>query len=115
MMVSRDFFNAVISRSVVTDEMVEYAQAQVAKMDTSNARATARTNAKRDEEYKPLIAAMVEYLKGCDTPALASEIAKAINVSTSKVAPLAKRIDNLVISEVKVKGGRSVKGYALDK
>ena len=111
-MTSREFYQSIVD-GTITAETVEYAKGRIAKLDADNVASRSKTASKKDEEYAPLVTAFVDYLKGVDEPQMASQIAAAIGVSTSKVPYIAKRVDNVAYSEIKVKGGRKVKGYAL--
>ena len=113
-MTNREFFEAVVNGNV-NAEVIAKANEEIAKIDARNATRTSAKEKKNAEVNEPLIAKATAYLMDCDEPATASAIAKAIEVSTSKATVIAKAVKGVVITDIKVKGGRSVKGYALAK
>ena len=108
-MTKREFLNAVIA-NVEVAEIVEFAQAEIAKMDARNAKRTS-TPSKAQIANEPIKARIVEVLTY--EPMTASEVAEKVEISTQKASALLRQIDGLVITEVKVKGKGKVKGYAL--
>ena len=108
-MTKREFLNAVIA-NVEVAEIVEFAQAEIAKMDARNAKRTS-TPSKAQIANEPIKARIIEVLTY--EPMTASEVAEKVEISTQKASALLRQIDGLVITEVKVKGKGKVKGYAL--
>lgn len=108
-MTKREFLNAVIA-NVEVAEIVEFAQAEITKMDARNAKRTS-TPSKAQIANEPIIKAIAEVLT--DEPMLASEIAKACEISTQKASALAKKVEGVKVTDVKVKGKGTQKGYYL--
>ena len=115
-MTKREFYADVIATysDIEGKELfVEYAKAELAKLDEANAARRAKTAEKRAED-KPLLEAVQGVLTS--TPITATDIGMAIGVSTQKATYLAKALVEEGIAdskEVKVKGKRAVKGYFL--
>lgn len=104
-MTQREFFNAVIN-GTVNAEMVEFAQNEITKLDTRNAKKSEKTANAHAEEKAQILAVLTDKVQ------LASEIAEKVGMSTAKVSGLLGRMDGIAVTEVKVKGGKR-KGYAL--
>ena len=111
-MTRREAMNVIIS-GTITDELVEWATEEVAKLDA--------TNAKRKEKVTEKKAANIELAKSIISthlgaePKSASEIAAEAEISTQKVSALFRMdevADLIVKSDMKVKGKGIVKGYA---
>lgn len=112
-MTNREFYTAIINNTI-TDEIVEFAKGEIAKLDARNdkRRNTLSKEQLANEETKKAILA---YLDG-KKDALASEIAKALDLSTQKVSALCKQLVEsgaIIVADVKVKGKGSVKGYTI--
>ena len=104
-MTQREFFNAVINGEV-TNEMVEFAQNEITKLDTRNARKSEKTANAHAEEKAQIMSVLTSEVQ------LASDIATKVGMTTAKVSGLLGRMDGISVTEVKVKGGKR-KGYAL--
>lgn len=104
-MTQREFFNAVIS-GTVNAEMVEFAQNEIAKLDTRNAKKSEKTANAHAEEKAQIMSVLTDEVQ------LASGIAEKVGMSTAKVSGLLGRMDGITVTEVKVKGGKR-KGYSL--
>ena len=108
-MTQREFFNAVIN-GTVTEEMVQFANESIAKLDARNSkRAEQRVDKHADERI-----AIANVLT--DKPMLASEIAKGLDLSVSKVSALCRQMVGdgvLTVEDVKVKGKGTQKSYSL--
>ncbi len=104
-MTQREFFNAVIN-GTVSAEMVEFAQNEITKLDTRNAKKSEKTANAHAEEKAQILAVLTDKVQ------LASEIAEKVGMSTAKVSGLLGRMDGITVTDVKVKGGKR-KGYAL--
>ena len=107
-MTMREFYNAVIEAKV-SDEVTAKAEAEVAKLDARNEKRTSKPS-KLSESDIPLIAKLEDYLEG--KKMIASDIAKALEMTPNKVASLAKASDKIVITKTRVKG-REVNEYSL--
>ena len=111
-MTKREFLTQVIE-GTVSEETVEFAKAEIVKLDAELAKA-AEKRATKKAENAPLMEALQAILT--DEPMTASQIAenvKGIN-NTSKATVIAKALVEAgiaTVTEVKVKG-RAVKGYS---
>lgn len=115
-MTNRKFLTAIVEGKV-TPEIVEYAQAQIVKLDEKNAkrRETGTANQRANEVIKEAIVASME---AGVTYTAAEIVALGIEgiASTQKVSPLMSQLSDagkVTISEVKIKGKGKVKGYTL--
>ena len=108
-MTQREFFTEVMN-SNVSDELKTFASEAIAKLDARNAK-RANTPTKTQKDNEPIVKAIAEVLT--DKPMLASEIAKKCGLSVQKAGSLAKKVDNVKITDVKVKGKGTQKGYSL--
>ena len=107
-MTQREFFTAIVN-SEVSEELKAFATESIAKMDARNAK-RASTPSKRSLANEPIIKAITEVLT--TEPMLASDVATAVGISTTKASALLRQIDNLEVTEVKVKGKGTRKAYA---
>ena len=110
-MTKREFFEKVIA-TVEDTEMVEFAKAEIHKIDVANAKRSEK-RAEKKAENEPLKAKIVEIV---GEKTLASEIAEKTELSTSKVSYLCKELVNegkLIVEDVKVKGKGVRKAYSL--
>lgn len=115
MMNTRDFLNAVITLAGDNAEMVEKATAMLTALDSKNGKRSEAEKAKRAEANAPLLASLVEYMTA-HGDAIASDIATALSVSTSKATALAKILvaeGKATVSDVKITGKGHVKSYHL--
>ena len=105
-MTNREFFVAIASNTNLTADLREHAQAQVDKMDASNA----KNRGKESKTYKanlPLMAEVLELL--ADKPMLTSEVSIAMSteerpISTSKASALLRTLEGEgKVTSVKVK------------
>ena len=107
-MTNREFFVAVSSNTITAD-VIAHAEAQLAKMDASNA----KNRGKESKTYKeniPLFAEVLALL--AEKPMLTTEIALAMSteerpISNSKASGLLRTLENegkVAQSKVKVKG-----------
>lgn len=108
-MTNREFFVAIASNTNLTEDLREHAQAQVDKMDASNA----KNRGKESKAYKanlPLMAEVLELL--AEKPMLTAEVAIAMSteerpISTSKASALLRTLEGegkVTSLKVKVKG-----------
>ena len=108
-MTNREFFVAIASNTNLTADLREHAQAQVDKMDASNA----KNRGKESKTYKanlPLMAEVLELL--ANKPMLTSEVSIAMSteerpISTSKASALLRTLEGegkVTSVKVKVKG-----------
>ena len=111
-MTNREFFTAVIA-SVDNDELKAFATDAIAKLDARNAKRASKPS-KKSLENEPIKASIREFL--VDGSHLASEIAKGLELSTSKVSALCRQMvadGVLTVEDVKVKGKGMQKSYSL--
>ena len=106
-MTNRDFYNAVINANI-NDEMTSFATEAIAKLDARNAKRSERES-KTQIANKPIIEAISKVLT--DEPMLASKIAELCGISTAKASALAKKVEGVSVTNVKVKGKGTQKGY----
>lgn len=105
----REFFNAVIA-DTQNAEIAEYAVAALQKMDARNAKRSSSPS-KTQIENAPLIARIAEILTS--EPMLASDIASTLGISVNKASALAKKVEGVVVTDVKVKGKGVRKAYSI--
>ena len=112
-MTQREFFTAVIT-SEVSDELKLYAEEAIAKLDARNAKRASKPSKKalENEPIKESIANLLIDGEGH----LASEIAKSLDLSVSKVSALCRQMVEggvLNVEDVKVKGKGMQKSYSI--
>ena len=111
-MTNREFFTAVINKQMdgteITDEMVTFAKEAIEKLDARNAKRAERQT-KTQIANEPIIKAIADLLTS--EPMLASEIASALEISTQKASALVKKVEGVSVTDVKVKGKGTQKGY----
>ena len=105
----REFFNAVIAETQ-NAEIAEFAVNALQKMDERNAKRSSSPS-KTQIENAPLIARIAEILTS--EPMLASDIASTLGISVNKASALAKKVEGVVVTDVKVKGKGVRKAYSI--
>jgi hypothetical protein len=115
-MTNRKLLTAIVEGNV-TPEIVEYAKAQITKLDEKNKkrRETGTANQRANEGIKEAIIASME---AGVTYTAAEIVTFGIDgiTSTQKVSPLMSQLSEagkVTISEVKIKGKGKVNGYTL--
>ena len=114
-MTQREFYIAIENGTEITAELKEQATKLRETLDAKNAQKSAKARLKNETENAPIIENFLAYLED-KADVTASEIAKAVDVSTQKVSALCKKLvvaNRLVTTEVKVKGGRKCIGYTI--
>ena len=111
-MTKREFLTQVIE-GTVSEETIEFAKAEIVKLDAELAKAAEKRAAKKAENA-PLMEALQAILT--DEPMTASQIAENVEGinNASKATVIAKALVEAgiaTVTEVKVKG-RAVKGYS---
>ena len=111
-MTNRDFYNAVIT-AAINDELTTFATEAIEKLDKANARKAEKLAEKRAEE-QPLYDALAACLT--NEAQTASDLAGQVEgiTSTQKASSMLRKLVDLGIAsatDLKVKGGRAVKGY----
>ena len=111
-MTNREFFNKVIANEI-DNEVGEMAQSLLAKLDEKNAKRK-NTETKEQKENKVLMAKICDLL--ANGGMVASDIGKALEVSTQKASALCTllvKAGTVNVADVKVKGKGTVKCYSL--
>lgn len=111
-MTNREFFNKVIAGEVNT-EVVEMAKALLTKLDEKNAKRK-NTETKEQKENRVLMSKICELL--AVNGMVASEIGKALEVSTQKASALCTLLvkeGRVSVADVKIKNRGTVKHYSL--
>lgn len=109
-MTKREFLEMVIAE-VEKEEMVEFAKAEIVKMDERNAK-RAGEKSKKAKENEPIKAEIVK--KVGEETRLAKEIAEMVGISTQKASALCRQLvaDGVFnVKDVKVKGKGTQKAY----
>lgn len=97
----------------VTDEMKEFAEAAIVKLDETNEKRK-NTPTKKQKENAEIVARMREVLTA--TPQTAMDVAAGLEISTQKASALLRQLMEAgvaVQTEVKGAKGAKVKAYAL--
>ena len=110
-MTKRDFYLGVIEAGI-SEEMTAFAQAEIDKLDATNAR-RAEKNAEKRAAEQPLYDAVVAVLT--EDPQTASDIKAQVEAITSvqKATSILKKLVNegfAVQGDIRIKG-RNAKGY----
>ena len=116
-MTNREFFTAVMAIENAPADVVEHAEAALAKMDETNAKRKEKAkesdaSAKYAEENAELIAKVLEFL-GTDTK-VASDIAENVGTSVQKINGVMRHLiaaDKVVVGETKLPKKGTVKTY----
>lgn len=116
-MTQREFFEAIIAKEEITDEMVAIAVKKLEQMDRKNeyARNHKKSGNSKKAKENAEVKAKIDELMADGQERKAKEIAEALGLSQQKVSALARQMveDGVLTSkEEKVKGGRLVKVYA---
>ena len=106
-MTQREFFAQVIA-TVDNDELKTFAESAIAKLDERNAKRASKPS-KTQIANEPIIKAIAEVLT--TEPMLASAIAEKVGISTPKASALVKKVEGVNVTDVKVKGKGTQKGY----
>ena len=117
-MTNREFYSIIASTSTLADEVRSHAQAQLDKMDASNAK-NRGTESKTYKANLPLMAEVLEILEGGAMTTV--EVATVMSsegrpISTSKASGLLRTLEKegqLTSTKIKVKGKGEQTQYAL--
>ena len=107
----KELLTAVVEGTVVTAEMQEKAQAELAKMTAEAERRAQKAAEKGTSEDAPLLAQAAELLSD-HVVRTAKDIGVALDVSTPKATALMRKLEGVKVTEVTV-DKRVVKGYSL--
>ena len=113
-MTNREFFTAIASNTTLSDELVKFAKEAIAKLDKRNASRSSKPS-KTAIANEPIKALIAEYVTA-HANALASDIAKACEISTQKASALCVQMvkdEVLTVCEIKVPKKGKVKAYSL--
>lgn len=108
----RDFLNKVIANEI-NDEVIDYAKAALEKLEAVNEkrRNTPTKAAKANAELVPgLVAVLTDVPK--TAPAIAAELGTMTHQKATAVAKLAVEQGLAIVTDVKVAGKGTQKGYA---
>jgi len=111
-MTNREFYTAIVN-GTINEEVISHASDAIAKLDERNAKRASKPS-KKSLENEPIKASIREFL--ADGSHLASEIAKGLDLSVSKVSALCRQMVGdglLTVEDVKVKGKGTQKSYSL--
>ena len=111
-MTNREFYTAIVN-GTLTEDVIAKAHEEIEKLDARNAKRSAKPS-KKSLENAPIKVAIAEFLT--DGSHLASEIAKGLDLSVSKVSALCRQMVGdgiLTVEDVKVKGKGTQKSYSL--
>lgn len=109
-MTKREFYNA-IANGQMTDELMDYATEQIARMDSANEKRK-NTLSKKQEENEAVKAEMVKHL-GTE-PMTATTVGELMGISTQKASALLRQLVNdgkATATEVKIPKKGTQKGY----
>ena len=112
-MTQRELMNAIINHEPITEEMVKTAKGIIEHMNKANESKKSKISEKRATEIAPIIEKINTFLNGKEEPTLASEIAEYCEVSVTKITRILKGMENIEVSEVKVKGKGIRKAYKI--
>ena len=112
-MTNREFYNAIVSAKI-SEEITEFAEKAIAKMDEKNAKRSNTKSATQvaNDEIKVAILAQME----AEKVYTCKEISEKHEISTQKTSALMRQLaqsGKVEVSEVKVKGSGIVKGYTI--
>lgn len=110
-MTKKELLAAIVTKTPITDEMVECALNIIESSANAAANRSAKAAQKKAAEDAPLVEACVNLLSD-GTCRTASEIGAALNVTTSKATYIAKSIDGIKVGQTIV-SNRAVKTYSL--
>ena len=113
-MTQREFFTMVIN-STMSNDVKEYAREAIAKLDKRNA-TKSHALTKTQKENEPIKNEILALLDEATEPQLASEIAKALDITTNKASGILTVLTKngiVTAQDVKIKGKGTRKGYML--
>lgn len=107
-MTLREMLTAVVEGNI-TEEVTTKASEEIAKLDARNAKRKGEES-KKAKENAPIKEAIAKVLT--DEPKLAKDIADEVGISTAKASALLRQME-VTVTDVKVKGKGTQKGYSL--
>lgn len=108
-MTQREFLNNIINGNI-DNNTIEMAKAEIAKLDARNDKRR-NTLTKEQKENEVIKESILGVLNGVTT---AAEVGKALEISTQKASALLGQLasdEKVIVTEVKIKGKGTVKGY----
>lgn len=112
-MTNREFYNAIIT-AAINDEVIEYAKAQIAKLDATNEKRR-NTPSKTQEANAPLMAQIVDTILTAE-PKTASDVADVLGVKVQKASALLRALvanGKASVQDVKIPKKGTQKAYTL--
>ena len=113
-MTEREFLTKVLAIKGIAQELADYANEGIAKLDARNDKRK-NTQTKVQKENEGVMNTIVETLTA-NGAMVASEIATAIGISTQKASALCKLLvdgDRVQVADVKVKNKGTLKQYSI--
>jgi predicted HTH transcriptional regulator len=113
-MTKREFYEAIAKNETLVQEVRDFAEAAITKLDETNEK---RRNAvsKKAAENQPLLEQIVNDILG-NEPVTASEVAVALEISTQKASYLLRALveqGKASAQDIKVPKKGKVKGYTI--
>ena len=112
-MTNREFYTAIIGNPNVADDLKTFAQGEIDKLDARNDKRK-NTQTKAQKENEGIMTSILTHL--ANGSAVASDIAKALGISTQKASALCKLLvdsGKVTVADIKVKNKGTVKQYTL--
>lgn len=112
-MTNREFYTAIINNPNVEDAYKTFAQGEIDKLDARNDKRK-NTQTKAQKENEGIMTSILDHL--VNGSAVASDIAKALGISTQKASALCKLLvdgGKVTVADIKVKNKGTVKQYTL--
>ena len=113
-MTQRDFYKAVMEAEV-SQELKDFAESAIAKLDAKNAK-RATTPTKKQIENIEISNKILEYISGTENGALIVDIAAALEISKPKASALCVQMVNsgkLIDTTISIKGKGKFKRYSI--
>lgn len=113
-MTNRNFYE-MVANGTMNEEVQEHAQAQLAKMDATNAKRKEKPS-KTALANEPIKMAIMEFITRRGETCIASAVAEAVEISVQKASSLLNQLTEegkLTKSEVKVPKKGMQKAYSL--
>lgn len=116
-MTQREFFTKAIKVFENTDnaELVEFAKSRISALDKRNENRSGKKT-KTQIENDGIKEKILELYESGNEVFVASEVGRKLEISTNKASALLRQLalaNTLVVTDVKVKGKGTVKGYSL--
>lgn len=112
-MTNREFYTAIVNNPNVAQDIKDYAQGEIDKLDARNDKRK-NTQTKAQKENEGIMTAILDHL--ANGSAVASDIGTALGISTQKASALCKLLADskkVTVEDIKVKNKGTVKQYSL--